>query len=174
MVEIYFNNEKCYPTQFVGYYVTKSGKVITIKKKGGQGSLDYNSPREHCYKIDKNGYLECCLSSEGVHKYVRVHRLVYETMRGPIPNDLTIDHIDKNVQNNNIDNLRLLTREENSSIAHKNNKSLKRYLYKVDNVILDRQQIEEQFHISRRFWYNTKNKIDNKNYKINDIILYRV
>jgi uncharacterized protein YerC len=43
------------------------------------------------------------------------HRIVYALVHGECPSDLTIDHIDCNKDNNSIENLRLLTRSENSS-----------------------------------------------------------
>lgn len=43
------------------------------------------------------------------------HRIVYALVHGECPIDLTIDHIDCNKDNNSINNLRLLTRNENSS-----------------------------------------------------------
>ena len=58
MEEIIFENEIAYKTKYDGYYVTKSGKVITTKVKGGQGRINIFQPREHCYKVDKDGYLE--------------------------------------------------------------------------------------------------------------------
>ena len=53
MKEIIFENEIAYKTKYDGYYVTKSGKVITTKVKGGQGRINIFQPREHCYKVDK-------------------------------------------------------------------------------------------------------------------------
>lgn len=44
-------------------------------------------------------------------------------------NDLTIDHIDCDKTNNSLNNLRLLTREKNTSIAHKNKINKRRFLY---------------------------------------------
>lgn len=173
-MQIYFNDEKCYETKYSGYFVTTSGKVITIKKKGGQGSMDPQHPREYCYKVDKDGYLECCLSIQGVHKYIRAHRLVYETLCGSIDDNLTIDHIDQNKQNNSINNLRLLPRGKNAALAHQNWKNPNRFFYKVDNEVLDRQQIERKYKLSKGFWYQEKNKINEKDYKINDLIIYRV
>ena len=41
MEEIIFENEIAYKTKYDGYYVTKSGKVITTKVKGGQGCCTY-------------------------------------------------------------------------------------------------------------------------------------
>lgn len=42
-----------------------------------------------------------------------VHRLVYRTFVGVIPSNMEINHIDHNKQNNSIENLELVTREEN-------------------------------------------------------------
>lgn len=57
----------------------------------------------------KNGYL---LINTG-DKLEYVHRLVYRLFRGEIPKDMEINHIDGNKQNNKIDNLELVTRQEN-------------------------------------------------------------
>lgn len=168
MDKIKFENEIAYKTKYVGYYVTKSGKVLSVKVKGGQGSLDYTNPREHNYKIDKDGYLEVCLSfvENGKHKrkYVRVHRLVYETIIGDIPDNLTIDHKDTNVQNNDISNLQLMTREDNTRKATKNKKSPKRYkyhLYKNEEYIgtYDRKELENLIGLKYKdFYKETTNK----------------
>lgn len=160
---IYYNGYFCVKTIYDGYYATMNGKIVTIKIKGGQGSMDIRCPREMPYKVDKDGYLEVCLSivdEFGQHRriYKRVHRLVWETFNGPIPNDLTIDHIDSNKQNNCLSNLRLLTREENASIAHKNRPSHHRYIYELrKNGSLigtyDRKQLNAMFGISNKIWY---------------------
>lgn len=60
--------------------------------------------------INNCGYEFICYKE---HKIVYVHRLVYEAFKGEIPEDLEIDHIDRNKHNNNPDNLRLVTRTEN-------------------------------------------------------------
>lgn len=166
MEYIYFENEIAKKTQYDGYYATKSGKIISIKVKGGQGKLDFDNPREHNYKIDKDGYLETCISivENGIHKRIakRTHRLIWETFYGNIPNDLTIDHIDNNPKNNSLDNLRLLTREENTSIANKNKKSKKRYfyyLYKNSKFIgkFDRKELFQLLGLTKKdFYRNTK------------------
>ena len=54
---IFFDNKEFKKTKFDGYYVSKDGFIITIKVKGGQGKLDYNKPRYHSIKKDKDGYL---------------------------------------------------------------------------------------------------------------------
>jgi hypothetical protein len=62
-----------------------------------------------------------------------VHRLVYESFYGPIPPNMTINHIDENSQNNHYTNLELMTRTENTkSYIRNNGPQLKRY---SDSVI---------------------------------------
>ena len=168
MKTISFKNEIAYKTKYDGYYVTETGKVVSVKKKGGQGSLDYNNPREHCYKIDKDGYLEVCISfvKNNIHKrkYIRVHRLVYETLIGNIPSCMTIDHIDSNIKNNDINNLQIMSREDNTKKALKGKKSSKRYkykLYKNNNYlgIFDRKELNNVIGLKYHdFYKNTDNK----------------
>ncbi|WP_268914009.1 HNH endonuclease signature motif containing protein [Lentilactobacillus sp. SPB1-3] len=58
-------------------------------------------------KDSKTGYY---LSSKNVNgKRIRLHRYVWENERGPIPKGMHIHHIDENKDNNDIDNLALLT-----------------------------------------------------------------
>lgn len=128
-----YQNEIAKETKYLGYFATKSGKIISVKVKGSRGKIDLNNPREHCYKTDRDGYLEVCLSEskDGIHKrvYMRVHRLVWETFNGEIPKEMTVDHIDRDKKNNSLENLRLLSRADNARIANKGKKSSKRYIY---------------------------------------------
>lgn len=179
MEHIIFNNEIALKTEFDGYYATVSGKIITVKVKGGCGKLDFNYPREHCYKVDKDGYLEVCISCNGKHIYRRVHRLVWETINGKIENNLTIDHINKNKQDNRLENLRLLTRENNARIAKIGIKNPTRFRYKVFEYttssmlifigILDRKEIENRYNLPSKIWYKNGNK-----FKINNVLIEKV
>lgn len=65
-------------------------------------------------KRDKDGYHEVGLYKDGKQKWFRVHRLVYETFCGKIPEGMVIDHCDGNPQNNRLDNLRCVTPKENN------------------------------------------------------------
>lgn len=42
------------------------------------------------------------------------HRLVYEALVGPIPDDMTIDHLCSNKACQNVDHMEVVTREENT------------------------------------------------------------
>lgn len=58
---------------------------------------------------NRNGYLRVSLNG----KMYSVHRLVYETYVGEIPEKMVIDHIDGNRANNNLSNLQLTTQSKN-------------------------------------------------------------
>ena len=53
-----------------------------------------------------------------------LHRIVYQHFNGPIPTGLTVDHIDGNQLNNNPENLRLLTRADNTREMWKRRRSV--------------------------------------------------
>lgn len=59
------------------------------------------------------GYLQVCLSIKGSRKHYFIHRLVYETFYGKIPEGLVINHIDEDKTNNYLDNLEAITQKEN-------------------------------------------------------------
>lgn len=44
---------------------------------------------------------------------IKIYRLSYEAFFGPIPPEMTLDHIDENIHNNHISNFRLLTPSQN-------------------------------------------------------------
>jgi uncharacterized protein YifE (UPF0438 family) len=55
--------------------------------------------------------------------HVNVHRLVWETFKGSIPEKVQVDHIDRDHTNNHLTNLRLATNGENgwNKLAHRDN-----------------------------------------------------
>lgn len=65
------------------------------------------------FNINGAGYRRACLSKKGTQSYPFIHRLVWETFIGEIPKDKVIDHIDNNKLNNRLDNLQLLTFQNN-------------------------------------------------------------
>jgi hypothetical protein len=59
--------------------------------------------------VRKDGY--CRISIDG--KFYLAHRLIWLWHGHELPEKIEIDHIDRNRSNNNIDNLRLATRNQN-------------------------------------------------------------
>ena len=58
---------------------------------------------------------------------ISVHRVIYTLVNGNIPEDMTIDHIDNDKTNNNINNLQLLSQRENVA---KSSSGLKPFFHK--------------------------------------------
>jgi len=85
------------------YQATLCGKII-----GKRGSP--------LTPVVKDGGYVCVSLSDGTGKpnQTLVHRFVWEYFKGPIPDGLTVDHLDEDKTNNKINNLLLLTRGENS------------------------------------------------------------
>ena len=66
----------------------------------------------HRFVKEKSGYWQC----SAIHK--RLHTYIYEKYNGEIPKGMQVHHIDHNKDNNEIDNLQLLTREEHNKIHY--------------------------------------------------------
>ena len=108
-------------TKYVGYFISQSGDVISFKtsKRGVLNQVDYNQqPRVLTFSKTRMGYKQLIVSQHQHIKSVLVHRLVWETFNGSIPDGLQVDHIDGNNQNNNLANLQLLTLADNVKKAN--------------------------------------------------------
>jgi len=86
---------------------------------------------------DPSGYLKVQLKNPDGYKGFLVSRLVLMTFN-PVDNmdELECDHKDRNILNNNLDNLRWVTKSENqqNKSVHKNNKlKVKHIVYSEDN-----------------------------------------
>ena len=91
------------------YEIDTVGNVFTTKAKVEMGVDGKMSVRRNTH-----GYHQVQLYHEGrVHQKL-VHRLMWETLVGDIPKDMTIDHIDNDHTNNSLSNLQLLSKSDNS------------------------------------------------------------
>ena len=89
------------PTKIDNYSVNEYGQVKNNKNNYlVKGSL-------------RNGYLR-------LNSIISIHRLVWETFNGEIPEGMVIDHIDGNRSNNKLSNLRLVSQSENMNNAQVN------------------------------------------------------
>lgn len=120
----------------------KDGNLIWKVKRGTRGKKGSIAG----YTNIKNGYIDIKINNT-VYK---MHRLVWIYHFGNIPNELVIDHIDRIRNNNYIENLRLVTRQENSF----NNSSLGYSYHKRDKVYQARITINKT--VLQLGYFNTK------------------
>lgn len=107
------------------YAISQDGIILALPKiREGNLSvltnhLNTNRKSFRHYKekiikpVFKQRYWYVNLLHNGIKRDYRVHRLVYLTFKGDIPEGMVIDHIDGNTNNNNIDNLRCVTQSDN-------------------------------------------------------------
>lgn len=73
-------------------------------------------------KNGSKGYAIVTLCKNGIKQKVTVHSVIYSTFNSEYDtNKYCIDHIDGNKENNKLDNLELVTYNENTNRAFKNN-----------------------------------------------------
>lgn len=79
----------------------KNGRPLKIKGKN------------IALRINKDGYYQVQLNKNGKKHLPLLHRVVWESFNGKVPNGLEIGHYDCNNKNNRIDNLYLCSHKEN-------------------------------------------------------------
>ena len=102
----------------------------SITKEGDVYSLKWNKKRKlkpQKASQSKKGYVQVRLYDDSgeLGKLQYIHRLVWQTFVGEIPEGLEIDHRDGNTHNNNLKNLQLLSRRDNTD---KYNRKVRKYL----------------------------------------------
>lgn len=90
------------------YQVSNTGHVRALNYSGTKGFV-----KELVLAPNAKGYLRVGLTKNRKQRYHRVHRLVYETFIGEIPEKMEINHKDENRQNNNLENLEICSHTYN-------------------------------------------------------------
>jgi len=98
------NKEKITQELLKELFYYREGKLFNRFKRHGKALAD-----EEAGTLDKTGYRHIMIK----RKWYLSHRLIYIYHNGEIADGLHIDHIDKTRLNNNIENLRLVTHQEN-------------------------------------------------------------
>ena len=91
----------------------KTGKVYGTR---GPGGVPYKEPKE-LKGTDVKGYRVVSIRNGTTKLQCRVHRIIWIAANGVIPEGYCIDHINNNKADNRLQNLQLLTPEQNSSKA---------------------------------------------------------
>ena len=97
---------------FDGYILYENGNLLRL------GRCDIDTKRlfkekKISHTKTKNGYTIVNYRDNSNCKQNLLHRVMWEVFYGKIPNGYEIDHIDTVRTNNNLENLRLVTRKEN-------------------------------------------------------------
>tara|TARA_R110000796_G_C14459094_1_gene424276 strand:+ start:365 stop:736 length:372 start_codon:yes stop_codon:yes gene_type:complete len=74
----------------------------------------YNPSGSPIGNKNRKGYVRVVIGG----KDMLAHRWIWEQEKGPIPQGMTIDHINSNRSDNRIENLQLLTHKQNVARAH--------------------------------------------------------
>lgn len=89
-------------------WFTKDGLVYRLDK--------YTQTLKLCKtSIDSRGYVRFGINVNGNGTGIKLHRAMWETFKGEIPENYHIDHIDTDKTNNSIENLRCVTAAENNN-----------------------------------------------------------
>ena len=92
------------------YEVFETGRIWSYSRNR------FLKPRKN-----RGGYYQLELSdNNGYIKSYRVHRVVYEAIKGEIPEGMQVNHIDECKTNNHISNLNLMTPKENCNWGSRN------------------------------------------------------
>lgn len=89
--------------------------------------------------INNRGYYHIISTEEG-NLFKKLHRLIYESEYGPIPEGHVIHHLDGNKLNNDLDNLIMMDAHEHN-VLHKKGKNNPRYGKKCSDETLYKMSI---------------------------------
>lgn len=140
---IYNKRYKCYVTREGLVYGIKDDKLVLRSLK----------------PFPKKKYIRVYVWDYETNKNIskRLHRLVWETFNGEIPENMQIDHKDGNPTNNALDNLKCVTAKENS-----NNPNTKWKLQGQNNGMYGHTHTNEaRINMSKNrspYWYNKYNR----------------
>lgn len=116
------DNKKFIELQPGTYYEIETGLPWTSKKLvGGKIKWTITDDLQRITCKDSLGYYKIGVGNETI----MWHKLVWEKLKGKIPEGMVVDHKDNNPSNNKLDNLQLVTHKDNIRFCkkYKNNKS---------------------------------------------------
>lgn len=109
------------------YQVSNQGNVRSLDRMVEHSNkvLRLYKGKTLTLKTDKYGYKRVGLSYNGNVTYYQVHRLVYETFCGKIPEGMQVNHINEDKTDNRLCNLNLMTPKENCNWGTRTNRIAK-------------------------------------------------
>lgn len=107
-----------------GYQVSDKGRIRTLDRLVKSKNNSYRSVKGQIIKpyLTSFGYLRANLWENQHYKTYFIHRLVWETFKGPVPKGMQVNHINEDKTDNRLENLNLLTPQENCNWGTHNEK----------------------------------------------------
>lgn len=131
------------------YQINEKGDVKSLSRRKGAIVC-----KERILKKDINnaGYERVTLCKDDKCKKYLLHRLVYENFISPIPEGMTIHHIDEDKVNNHINNLLVCTSRQNNHFSGeaKGYKLTQSDVDFIKHSNLTTREISDRFNISLR------------------------
>ncbi|MCV5094213.1 HNH endonuclease [Escherichia coli] len=99
------------------YFIYSDGAILWKPRNGVSKTWNsrYAGKRAGCLH-KRSGYIHVGFN----RRIYQEHRIIWEMHNGPIPEGMEIDHIDHNKVNNHIENLRLVTCQDNNHNRSRN------------------------------------------------------
>ena len=106
---------------YEGYQASNMGRIKSLEKIDARG----NRRKEKILspQINNSGYYRVTFCKQSIVKRYYVHRLVYETFNGQIPEGLQVNHINEIKTDNRLSNLNLMTLKENLNYGTRNERA---------------------------------------------------
>ena len=111
------------------YQASNMGRIKSLERfrKGKNDCLVPLKEKILKPKITR-GYYQIVLCKNSTQKKYYIHRLVYETFNGAIPEGYEINHLDERPINNRLSNLNLVTHKENCNFGTRNERCSKKQI----------------------------------------------
>ena len=139
------------------YQVSNYGRIRSLDRmvKGRCGGLQLKRGKIMILEKGRNGYIRVSLKKDGKYKHHSVHRLVYETFIGTIPEGMQVNHIDEDKTNNFVfvnpdgsvdlekSNLNLMTPKENINWGTGHERCIAQQCFPILQYTLDGELVRE-------------------------------
>lgn len=125
---------------FTGYYeVNNLGKIRTVEhyvkhNYGGQKLVKSHIVKQ---QLSKSGYKRVMFYKLNTVLNCSVQRIVYESFNGQIPTGMQVNHINEDKTDNRLENLNLMTPEQNSNWGTRNQRLAKSLSVPINQYDLD-------------------------------------
>lgn len=146
------------------YQVSNLGRVRSLQRWVDHKPGQYRLVKERILtpSVDNAGYLHVRLAKDGVYKLFKVHRLVAKHFLDDYSESKTINHKNHNRWDNSVENLEMMTLEDNVR-----ERSIQRFVYckELDQIIIQPKRFFSNLNKSFSRYYFLKSIYDKNEYQ---------